>query len=273
MCGNTPRARAVAGLVATVLLIGPLRAGHVAAEQPPLQQAAIAEQIGAPLPSTLMFTDSSGVHRALGAFVDGRMPVVLQLAYFSCPMLCPIVFDGLAEALAQSSVAVGRDVRVLTVSIDPQDQPAVAASWRAKVRKRLNGTEPFEWQILVGRQPEIEQLAKAVGFQYARDPASGEYAHAAAIVVLTPTGRVSQYLYGATFEPAAVAAAIHVAAGTPIDDHRPVERFLLRCFHYVPALRRHGGTVTWVLRGGAALVTLILGCALGLLWRRERQRA
>jgi protein SCO1/2 len=244
-----------------------------ARQQSPLAQATLVEHVGAPVPADARFTDDTGHAVTLGSFMRDRTPVILDLAYFSCPMLCPMVFDGLADAIATSGLQVGRDVRVVTISIDPHDTTATAAQWRARAAGRLHGdAHTIDWHVLTGGAADIGRVSQAVGFAYGFDPESGQYAHPAALFVLTPDGRVSRYLYGFTFDPDAVAAAVRAAAGRG-EDHTPIERLLIRCFHYVPSLRRHGGAVTWLLRTGGAAVIGLVGCLLFVMVRRDRSRS
>jgi protein SCO1/2 len=131
----------------------------------------------------------------------------------------------------------------------------------------MRSPEPLDWHFLVGDQPAIRQLADAVGFRYGYDATTGQYSHAACVFVIGADGRVSQYVYGITFEPSQIAAALSAASAN--QQVRSAETFLMRCFHYVPALRQHGGFVIWLLRIGGIAVTAAIGSALALLWRGE----
>jgi protein SCO1/2 len=126
------------------------------------------------------------------------------------------------------------------------------------------------WRFLTGPAPRIRALAGALGFRYAYDPASGQYAHAAALFVITADGRIAKYLYGVSFDGVELAAALDQARLNRVGG--PVDRFLMRCFHYVPALREHGPAVAWLLRLTGLAVVAGAGGVLAALWRRDAAR-
>ncbi len=235
--------------------------------QPPLLSSSIVEHLGQPVPRSLTFTDDAGRQVTLGSLMDGR-PLVIGLAYFTCPMLCHLGQDGAADAFRDSGWQLGRDFRAVTISIDPHDTPAVAHQWRERAAEHLHvSASAMDWPFLVGEEPTIRRLADAVGFRYAYDETTGQYSHAAALFIAGADGRLSHYLYGITFTPADVAAALSAAKG---NRRLPsTETFLMRCFHYIPALQRHGGAIVWLLRTTGVLVTASIASALILLWRRE----
>jgi protein SCO1/2 len=264
------RALAVAALVVGVAAAA--LAGAPPAAAPPLQQARVEEHLGATLPLDLTFRDADGRSVRLRDVVTGGPPVVLVLAWFRCPMLCGLVLDATARALhtldANPTVP---HARAVTVSIDPSDRPPAAHAMQARLlAARGRPGDTADWPFLVGDEPAIRALADAVGFRYARDPASGNFAHPAVVVVLTPAGRVASYVYGTDVPSAILAGALARAAGGRTTS--PVDRILLRCFHYVPALRRWAGLVGGVLRVGGLLTLLALGAMFALLVRRARRR-
>jgi protein SCO1/2 len=241
------------------------------ASRPAVQQVDIDEHLGAALPLDLPFVDQNGRPVRLGDYFHDGKPVVLVLAYFRCPMLCDLVLHGVLHSLTKQHLVLGRDYRALTVSIDPKDTPAAAARKQEGMLQGLDMPEKTAaWPFLTGAQPNIAALAARVGFQYAYDPKTDQYAHPACAFVITPEGRISRYLYGVKFRPLDVRLALDEAAHGKIGGI--VDRVLLCCFRYDPATRRYGWYVKGVLRGGATLTLLIVGGALGILWRRERRR-
>lgn len=257
-----------AALVGLVLLAG--RAEPAAAQEraaPQLQQVTVVERQGNVLPLELGFRDHDGHPVRLGdVFSDGR-PVLLVLAYYDCRTLCDLVLASVARALAASGLQPGTDFRALTVSIDPWDRPEDAREARSHVLAVLGGES--EWAFLVGEEGAIRTLAESLGFGYALDPASGQYAHPAVVFAITPGGRISSYVYGTTFEADELARALQAAAAGTVRTTTALERVLLRCFHYVPALRRYAGLIEGVLRTGGLLTVLLFGGLLARLWRRE----
>jgi protein SCO1/2 len=252
-------------LAASLACVCVISTGKASAQA--LLEANIVEHIGAPIPRDLTFTDESGRAMTLGSLVGGK-PLVISLAYYTCPMLCPMGQDGAAEAFRDSGWRIGPDFRAVTISIDPRDRPQVAREWRERAAAHMRMTpDAMDWHFLVGREVEIRRLADALGFRYAYDADSGQYSHAAALFIVTADGRLSRYVYGITFDAGEIGAALTTAG---VDETRgSVSRFLMRCFHYVPASRRHGSFVVWLLRLGALTIIAALGSLLVGLWRRE----
>jgi len=273
--------RQVSMLWLAVLL---LPAEAAASKDRPLPRAALAvppavaavdidEKLGARLPLELAFTDSAGRSIRLGDLFDQRRPVVLVLAYYRCPMLCDLVLSGISTSLRKLGWALGTDYRAVTVSIDPRDTAVAAHHKQVAVLQAVNESGPLaeaNWPFLVGNAASISALADAVGFRYAHDPTSDQFAHPAVVMVLTPDGRVSRYLYGVNFRLLDVRLGMTEAASGKVGGI--VDRVLLTCFRYDPSARRYGFYVSTVLRGGATAVILSVGGLLGFLWRRDARR-
>jgi len=256
---------------ALLVLCAVLPASARAQALPPgLEGVGFVQELGAQVPRDLVFTDSRGNEASLGSLTGDR-PVVLALVYHRCPMLCSMVLEGLVRGLSGTSLDVGEDFHVLVVSFDPADTPAEAASQKAQALRRYGrkGAEQG-WHFLTGEPEAVEALTRAVGFRYSHDPATGEFAHAAGVVVLTPEGRVARYLFGVDFAPRdlrlSLVEASQGAVGTPVD------AILLYCFHYDPARGRYGAVVMNMLRLGGAVTVLLLGGTVLVLARRSRRR-
>jgi protein SCO1/2 len=224
-----------------------------------LDGIAVTEHPGAALPLDARLSDENGREVRLGHFFDGRRPVVMTFAYSRCPMLCSLVLEG--EAGAVAALPRGAPARLVTISIDPQD---TARSLRARVGA---GSAAGDWVFLTGTSDEVRRIALAVGFGYRRDPETGEYAHPSVLVALTSDGRVARYVYGVRFEPPELAAAIDAAARGDVG--RSLTQALIQCFRYMPVLRRHSGAVALFLRAGALAVLSGLGGVFVLARRRR----
>jgi protein SCO1/2 len=242
---------------------------------PAVAQVDVDEHLGRALPRDLKFVDQDGSALRLGdLFTDGR-PVVMVLAYFRCPMLCDLVQRGLAVALAGSGLSPGEEVRAVTVSIDPSDTTGSARLRRTGLLQAVGGARAAPasaWRVLTGHASDIAALADALGFRYAYDPGSGQYAHPACAFVLTPDGRISRYLYGVTFRPFDLRLAAVEAAQGKVKVGTLVDRALLTCFRYDPSARKYGVYVLGVMRGGSAVVLLTFGLAMVAMVRRERRQ-
>lgn len=194
----------------------------------------------------LQFFDEGGQPVKLRRYF-GKKPIILVAGYYECPMLCSIVFNGLLETLQDLKWKVGDQFDVISFSIDPRETPSVAAAKKRVYVKRYGVSRAAGgWHFLTGEEPAIRQLAEEIGFHYAYDPASKQYAHPSGFVVLTPQGRVSHYFFGVNHAPKQLHAALQEAAANKIGS--PVEQFLFLCFHYNPITGKYGGLIMTVVR-------------------------
>jgi protein SCO1/2 len=227
------------------------------------------EHVNTPVPLDTLIVNEDGSKSRLRDLLDPHAPTLLVLAYFRCPLLCDRIVDSLVASVPAARVASGVEYRVLVVSFDEKDTPADAAQ-KARLVASLSPFERARWHFVIGANGAAARIAGVVGFRYRYDAATDQYAHPAVVIALTPDGRVSRYLYGASFPPEVVATALRDAAGGRAI--RSVEQILLTCFQYVPALRQHAAAVAWVLRGGTVAVFASLGCVILLLIRRQHRR-
>ncbi|HZI66763.1 MAG TPA: SCO family protein [Thermoanaerobaculia bacterium] len=234
-----------------------------------LRQVSIEQRLGRTLPLDTGFRDEAGRLVKLGDYF-GRRPVVLVLAYYDCPMLCTQILNGLVSAMRILSFDAGRDYDVVTVSFDPRDDPSDARAKKEPYVARYGRPGAAQgWHFLTGEKREIDQLAGAVGFQYAWDEKIGQFAHGSAIYVATPDGKLSRYLYGIEYAPRDLRLALVEASQGKIGS--PVDQLLLYCYHYDPAAGRYGAAVMNIVRFAGAVFALVLTLFLLLMWRRERR--
>ncbi len=226
-------------------------------------QAGFTQHVGAALPLQLAFVDDGGRLVRLARYFSDK-PVVLVLGYFHCPNLCSTLFDGVWQALAQGGAVPG-SYRLLAVSIDPNETVARAAA-RRQTYRALDG-DGGAW--LTGGQDAIAALARAVGYAY-QAGGDGEFAHPAGFVVATPDGRISQYVMGVRFAPAALRTALRAAgagrSGTL------AQQFALLCAHFAPTSGRYDGAAMAGVRAACLLVLASLVVA-GLRWRARSRHA
>lgn len=241
----------------------------------PEQDVGIDQKLGVKIPLELAFRAEDGREVRLRELFGAR-PVVLSLVYYECPMLCSLVLNDQVRALRALSLELGDDFDLLTVSIDPRETSELA---RAKKEHYLasydddpSDAQRAAWHFLTGEEAAIAELARAVGFRYAFDEPSGEYAHAAGIMVLTPDGTLSRYVYGLGYQPRDLKLAIVDASGGKVGSL--VDQILIRCFHYDPATGRYYFAIMTVLRVAAVATVLVLaGFVLRSLLRERRRRA
>lgn len=236
---------------------------------PALQGVRVDERLGARIPLELVFKDSVGRHVALATlFADGR-PVLLVLTYVRCMTLCSLVLHGTIDAIRALPLELGRDYRVVLVSIDPGEGLTTAAARRREIAARLGKSE-FAFTYLVGGQRTIRALADSLGFGFKVDERTEQIAHPAVIFVLTPDGRIARYLHGVQFAPDELAAALRAAASGNLIA-ASIAASVLDCFRFDPALRAHRDQIETYLRVGAGGVMIVIVSLVALLFARERR--
>ena len=234
-----------------------------------LEGVGIDQRLDEQVPLELAFRDEAGRAVRLSDYF-GKRPVILALAYYDCPMLCTQVLNGLVSALNVVSFDAGRQFDVVIVSFDPREKPADASAKKAAYLSRYKrpGAEAG-WHFLTGDAAAITALAGAVGFRYRYDADLDRFAHASAVYVLTPGGRVSRYFFGIEYAPKDLRLGLIEAADNRIGT--PVDQILLYCFHYDPASGKYGATIVHIVRlaGGATIAALAL--SIWLMSRRSRR--
>jgi protein SCO1/2 len=229
----------------------------------------IVEHLGEKIPTSLTFKDEQGQEVALSQYFGKGKPVLLNLVYFNCPMLCNMVLNGALEGLRELAWVPGEEFEVVTVSISPRETPELALAKKKNYLEQL-GIEGAEkgWHFLTGDQDNIKALADAIGFGYRYDPSSQDYAHGAAIFFLADDATITRYLYGITFPAKQIRLALTEAGRGQVGS--VMDRILLRCFMYEPSHKKYGFYIWGAMRLGGVLTVIILGGFLLLLWRRER---
>lgn len=228
------------------------------------------QRLGTAIPLDLKFTDSSGNEQPLRAFF-GRRPVVLVLGYYECPNLCTLVLNATSDALASLTFRPGRDYDLIFVSIDPEeDTRLAAANKRAYARHYGKPGTDEGWHFLTGEAAAIRELADTVGFRYAYDEASGQYAHPSGLMVVTPEGVLAKYFYGIEFNPRDLRLGLVEAADGKVGS--PVDQLLLLCFHYNPLTGQYGLIIDRVIKAAGAATVLLVGLLILVLLRNEKKR-
>jgi protein SCO1/2 len=269
--------RIVAFIFLTIAVLGASAWGQInsgvmsppANTRPPLlQNVGIEQHLDAQVPPDLTFRDEAGRVVKLGDYF-GRKPLILNLVYYNCTMLCGEALAGLAGAMRLVKFDVGNEFDVITVSFDPRETPEMASVKKIDYIKRYGRANAAGgWHFLTGAANSIDALTKAVGFQYQYDAKSNQYAHATAIMVLTPQGRISRYFYGVDFPPKDLRMGLVEASQGKIGN--AVDAVLLYCYHYDPETGKYGAMVANILRLAAAATIILLGGFLFILWRLDR---
>lgn len=247
-----------------------MNAGPRGTTQPPpsiLKNVGIDQHLGTQLPLDLKFRDETGRDVKLGDYF-GKRPVVLSMVYYECPMLCGEVLNGEASVFSTLKFDIGKEYDVVTVSFDPTEGPDLARGKKRTYVERYGRAGAQEgWHFLTGPQDSISALTKAVGFNYAWDEQTKQFAHAAAIMVVEPNGKIAQYFYGVEYSPKDLRFGIVQASQGKVGN--VVDQVLLYCYHYDPRTGKYGAVVSRVLKIAGAFTVLILGGFLIIMFRLE----
>lgn len=238
-----------------------------------LERAGFVQKMGAPLPLEAAFRDDEGRIVRMGDYFDGRRPVILVLGYYECPMLCNLVLNGLVQSVRDVSLDLGDEYAVVMVSVDPEETHVLAARKKATYLAELGRSDAAgAWHFLTGDEASIQSVAGAVGFRYELDPATGEYAHGSGIMVITPEGKVSHYLFGVEYPSRDLRLALVEASQGRIGS--ALDKFQLFCYQYDHVLGRYSARIMAVVQVGCAATLVALATFLVVMFRREAaQRA
>jgi len=230
-----------------------------------LQGVGFDQRLNEQVPLDLRFADESGKSVRFGDYF-GRRPVILVLAYYQCPRLCNLVLNGLVQGMLEMPFTAGKEFDVVTVSFDPRETPELAASKKESYLHRYGrpGADTG-WHFLTGNEADIRRLTDAVGFRYRFDPQQNQFIHASGIMILTPEGRISRYLYDIRYSGRDLRLGLVEASQHRIGS--PVDEILLYCFHYDPAIGKYSARVMTFVRIGGVLTMLAIGV---FVWRLSR---
>ncbi len=250
----------------------PADSGLPAAARPAaLREVGFDQRLHAMLPLDTMFVDETGRRVRIGNYF-GTRPVVLAFVYYGCPMLCLQSLSSLASTLAVMSETPGEDFEVVSISIDPRETPAMALQKKEHYVGRSGKPSIARgWHYLTGTESEIRRLTQAAGFRYVWDEPTQQYAHPAGIVVATPRGKVSRYLFGIDYGPRDLRLAVLDASGEKVGS--PLARALLYCYHYDLATGRYTLAIMRIVQVAGAATVLSLGTLIVIWTRRERRQA
>jgi len=231
-----------------------------------LREVTFKQRLNEPLPLDAMFRDETGRQVALREFF-GERPVVLAFVYYSCPMLCSQVMNGLSSAAKALPFAAGEEFDVVLISFDPRDTPEIAAAKKREHLDKWPEGDARAWHLLTGDEATIRRVTSAAGFSYRWDERTGQYAHVSGILVATPEGRLSRYFYGVEYSPKELRLALVESGegrvGTLIDE------LFLYCFHYDPESGRYGLLVMNLIRLGGVMTVLFIGAYIVVMRLRE----
>jgi protein SCO1 len=261
-------------MLAQVAGYGEKQIGPVNEKPSVTSKISISQRLNQPLPLNAVFTDDAGKQVSLASYF-GQKPAILALVYYQCPMLCSEELNGLTGALQMVDEKPGRDFNVIVVSIDPTEGTDLAAAKKRTYLKRYGRPESANgWHFLTGTQQNIDALTQAVGFGYAKIPGPDgrltQYAHASAIQIITPQGKIAQYYMGVEYSPKDIRLGLAEASNNRIGS--PVDNILTYCYHYDPGTNKHSLIVARVVQLGGLVTVLTLGGFMFLMFRADAKR-
>ena len=233
----------------------------------PLKNVGIDQKLNSQIPLDLPFRDEAGRDVKLRDYF-GKRPVVLALVYYSCPMLCTQILNGLTSSLKAVAFNPGQEFEVVVVSFDAREKPPLAAEKKAAMMNFYRRPQTSSgWHLLTGDLASIKTLTDAVGFHYNYDVHTNQFAHASGIQVLTPEGKLSRYFYGVDYSPKDIRLGLIEAAQNKIGN--PVDQILLFCYHYDPTIGKYTTAAVGVLRAAGAATLLLLAGFCFISFRRD----
>lgn len=236
-----------------------------------LQKVGIEQRLGEQLPLQAEFKAEDGRSVRLGEYFKGNRPAILALVYYECPMLCNQILNGLTGTLKGISLDAGRDFDVIAISFDARenDKAGLAKNKKEAYLERYGrpGSEDG-WHFLTGDQASIDAVTKAAGFSYKWDDASNQFAHASAIMVVTPDGKLSRYFYGIDYPPRDVKLSLVDSSENKVGT--VTDQLLLYCYHYDPATGKYGLAILRIMRIAAIATLLGMGAMGFVFWRRSK---
>lgn len=274
--------RALSGALFCALLLwpAPVRSQTIVEDGVVTRKEAAPERLGGvdiqehpnrELPLALSFTDTRGQVVSLSRYVNGQRPVIFSLNYSDCPMLCSLQLSGLATALGKLDRRLGHDFEIVTVSLNPLETSERARQTEVRYEGEVGRPDAVgAWHFLTGTKQNIDALAEALGVRYGYNEKRKEYVHPAALIISTPNGRISRYLYGIEYHPKTLSLSLVEAAEGKIGTS--VDRLILYCFHYDESEGRYAPVAMNIMRVGGSLTVLALGGFLGANWFRGRKR-
>lgn len=253
--------------VALILIALTVVSVATALEKPETEliKAGLTQKLGGKVSLETPFLDSNGMASSIESRTISGKPTILIPAYYHCPRLCGLLLNGVKRLISTMSLTLGEDYSVVTVSFDPSDTLKNAELRKNEFSRELPEVSRNFWSFLIGTAANIRIVMDQIGFKYMED--QGEYAHSAAIIILTPEGKISQYFTGIEFNPFDVKLALIEASGGKIGT--PVDHVLLYCFRFDPTKGKYTWAAFNVMRVGGILCFLLLATLIYRLWRKE----
>ena len=247
---------------------------HAISNTADVKDIGVNERLGDYIPLDLTFKDEDGNAVKLSDFFQDDKPVVLTPVYYECPRLCSFILNGVLEVVNNlNSLTLGRDFKVVSVSFNPDETHSLAKAKAANYHKAVKNSQSTEidWHFLTGDAENINKLTEAIGFKYKKD--GEEFAHSSVLVVLTPRGKISRYLYGVQYEPKDLKLSLLEASEGEIGSSKLLNKVMLFCYEFDPVGKRYALQALNVVKVGGVITLLSLAGFLTYLWKKEKNKA
>ncbi|MCH2109472.1 MAG: SCO family protein [Polyangiaceae bacterium] len=237
-----------------------------------LEGVDVEEHLGQVVPQGVSFRNATGATVVYHDVVQGDLPTILTMNYSDCPMLCSLQLNALVASLKQLDLTLGKDFRIVTVTLDPNETLESAKRTKEKYLKLYDrqDADPAGWSFLTGSDQNIHQVAEALGIQYNYNEKRDEYVHPASFLISTPDGEIARYIYGLEYHPETLRLSLVEASEGKIGSS--IDRLVLYCFHYDASEGRYAPVAMNIMRVAGSSGALALGGLLFGLWRYERRR-
>lgn len=221
------------------------------------------EKLGETIPLDLQFLNENNDTVTLGELID--KPTVLSFVYFDCPGLCSPLMDGISDVVSNLDMKLGEDYQLITISFNTTDTPEKARTKKENFVQQIKGEDRKHWIYLTGWQENIDTITDALGFRY--KPQGVDFAHPSGIMLISPSGKITRYLYGLSFLPFDLKMAI-IESGKEIS--RPtINKVLEYCFSYDPASRTYTLQITRIVGSFILFFSVIIFIILIIRGRRK----
>jgi len=226
------------------------------------------QMLGDTIPLDAEFHDEAGVRVTFRELLKDGKPAIITPVFFNCPMLCTQVLNGLVDGLSELEWSAGEEFNIITYSFNPDETPALAAEKRTAYLEHYDRDSAKNgWRFLTGSQESISAMNDALGF-HVRRTEDGQYAHTAAIIFVTPDGRIARYLNDVMFKKDDLRFALVEASEGSIGS--PVDQFLLfMCYQYNPDKNSFTPNAWKIMRAGGALTAILLVGGMSIMWLRD----
>lgn len=228
--------------------------------EPPKQEVGIYEKTGQTVPLDIVLFDEKGEPKPLKDFINGK-PTIISLIYFRCPGICSPLSNGLADVIDKVDLEPGKDFNVISVSFNPQENYVMGNEKKENYYKTINrGIPDNAWRFLTADSTNVAKISDALGFYFKKE--GNDYVHGAAIMAVSPDGKITRYLFGTDFNPfdfkLAILEASQGKTGTSI------AKIVQFCFSYSPDAKKYVLNVTRVAGGGILVLLIIFSSILFL---------